>query len=160
MEDKLKTAKILDVCCGSRMFYFQRESKDVIYMDIRELETTLSDGRELKVKPDILGDFRSIPFEDNRFKMIVFDPPHLVQVGDSSWLCKKYGKLNKETWKEDIRKGFEECFRVLELGGVLNFKWNEEQVKLSEVLKLTTRQPLYGNKRAKTHWVTFIKGSE
>lgn len=36
--------KILDACCGSRMFWFDRENQDVLFADNRELETTLSDG--------------------------------------------------------------------------------------------------------------------
>lgn len=149
--------KILDACCGSRMFWFDRNHKDVVYMDNRELDTNLCDGRSLVVAPDVIGDFRNMPFNDNSFKMVVFDPPHFIQLGESSWLSKKYGRLNKETWKEDLSKGFYECFRVLEPNGFLIFKWNEEQVKLSEILKLTKVQPLFGNKRAKTHWVVFMK---
>lgn len=57
--------RILDVCSGSKMFWFNKSREDVIYMDIRELKTTLCDGRELEIKPDIIGDFREIPFEDN-----------------------------------------------------------------------------------------------
>lgn len=149
--------KILDACCGSRMFWFDKKHKDVLFMDNRELDTTLCDGRTLKVEPDVVADFRNMPFEDFTFKMVVFDPPHFVKLGETSWLAKKYGKLNKETWKEDLKKGFLECFRVLEKDGILIFKWNEEQVKLSEILKLTPNQPLFGNKRAKTHWVVFMK---
>lgn len=148
--------KILDVCCGSKMFWFDKNREDTIYMDIREYEDTLCDGRKLEVKPDIVADFRDIPFKENSFKLIVFDPPHLLRVGENSWLKKKYGSLGQD-WKEDIKKGFKECFRVLEPYGTLVFKWNEEQVKLSEVLKLTNVRPLFGNKRAKTHWLVFMK---
>ena len=45
--------KILDACCGSRMFWFDRENPDVIFADNRELETTLCDGRHLLIKPDV-----------------------------------------------------------------------------------------------------------
>jgi len=148
---------VLDVCCGSKMFYFDKNNKRVIFMDNRELETTLCDGRELKVKPDIIGDFRHIPFEDNMFHLVVFDPPHLIKAGDSSWLVKKYGKLNIATWKDDLTQGFNECMRVLQINGTLIFKWNEEQVKLAEILKLFPQQPLFGNKRTKTHWLVFVK---
>ena len=36
--------KILDACCGAKMFWFDRENPDVVYMDERRLETTLSNG--------------------------------------------------------------------------------------------------------------------
>lgn len=151
---------ILDACCGSRMFWFDKQNEDVLFMDNRELEDTLCDGRSLKVSPDVVGDFRRMDFEDNTFRMVVFDPPHLVQGGDSSWLVKKYGRLNKDTWTDDLRLGFSEAMRVLSPGGFLVFKWNEEQIKLSEVLKCTQHIPLYGNKRpgqTKTHWLIFMK---
>lgn len=148
--------KILDVCCGSKMFWFDKNREDTVYMDNREFEDTLCDGRKLEVKPDIIGDFRSIPFKDNRFNLVVFDPPHLLKAGENSWLVKKYGRLS-ENWKEDLRQGFKECFRVLKDDGILIFKWNEEQIKLAEILELTDRKALFGNKRAKTHWIVFIK---
>lgn len=148
---------IIDVCCGSRMFYFDRENENVVYMDNREIETTLCDGRALKVKPDVIGDFREIPFEDEQFYLVVFDPPHLVQAGEKSWLAQKYGKLNRDTWQSDLNKGFLECMRVLKTHGTLIFKWNEEQVQLKDVLKCFPCQPLFGNKRAKTHWLVFMK---
>ena len=154
--------KILDVCCGSKMFWFDKERKDTVYMDIRELSDTLCDGRKLEIKPDIIGDFRDIPFPDNSFKMVVFDPPHLAEVGKNSWLAKKYGQLN-DSWPEDLRQGFNECMRVLEPFGTLIFKWNEDQIKLSEILKNIEYKPLFGNKRPKaqkTHWLVFMKDSE
>nr|WP_312025520.1 SAM-dependent methyltransferase [Listeria innocua] len=148
--------KILDVCCGSRMFWFNKQHPDAIYMDNRELDTTLCDGRKLVVKPDILGDFRDMPFSDETFYMVIFDPPHLLKAGKDSWLGKKYGVLGQQ-WEQDISKGFNECMRVLKPNGTLIFKWNEDQIKLSEILKVIGHEPLIGNRRSKTHWLVFMK---
>ena len=151
--------RILDACCGSKMFWFQKNRTDTVYMDIREVSDTLCDGRKLEIKPDILGDFRNIPFPDASFKIVVFDPPHLAEVGKNSWLAKKYGKLS-DSWPEDLKQGFNECMRVLEPYGTLIFKWNEDQIKLSEILKNIDYKPLFGNKRPKTqktHWLVFMK---
>lgn len=71
-------------------------------------------------------------------------------------MAKKYGVLGHD-WKNDIKKGFKECIRVLKPNGTLVFKWNEDQVKLNEILKLVPCEPLIGNKRDKTHWLIFIK---
>ena len=147
---------ILDACCGSRMFWFNKKHDKVVYMDNRELEDTLCDGRKLEVNPDVIADFRDIPYPNKTFKLVVFDPPHLVKVGENSWLAKKYGKLS-DTWKEDINQGFNECMRVLDDYGVLIFKWNEDQVKLKDVLKVIDKESLFGNKRSKTHWLVFMK---
>lgn len=45
--------KILDACCGSKMFWFDREHKETVYMDNRTENTTLCDGRKLIIKPEL-----------------------------------------------------------------------------------------------------------
>lgn len=65
------------------MFWFDKDNKDVLFMDCRELEDTLCDGRRLNIKPDIVADFRRMPFKDNSFYMVVFDPPHLLHIGEA-----------------------------------------------------------------------------
>lgn len=150
---------ILDACCGSRMFWFDKNHPNAIYMDNREVETELCDGRKLEVKPDIVGDFRQMPFKDNSFKLVVFDPPHLNKLGKKSWMAQKYGTL-LPTWEQDIREGFSECMRVLEPNGVLIFKWNEVQITTSKILKVIGHQPLFGHpsgKHGKTKWLAFMK---
>lgn len=122
-------ARILDACCGSRMFWFDKENPNVTYMDIRQEYEELETGHVVDVNPDVVGDFRNMPFEDDAFDMVVFDPPHLIHAGENSWLAKKYGKLD-ELWPEDIRQGFAECMRVLKPNGSLIFKWNEDQISL------------------------------
>lgn len=148
--------RILDVCCGSRMFWFDRKNADTIFMDNRVVHEKLCDGRQLDIEPDIIGDFRAIPFPNHTFNIVVFDPPHLLKAGENSWLAKKYGKLS-ENWRNDLKKGFSECMRVLKPNGCLIFKWNEQQIKLKDILTLTDFKPLFGNRRADTHWLVFIK---
>ena len=64
--------KILDACCGSRMFWFDRDNPDVIFADNREVETTLCDGRSLLIKPDVKMDFQNMPYPDNSFKAVSY----------------------------------------------------------------------------------------
>lgn len=154
--------KVLDVCCGSKMFWFDKNNPLATYNDIRNESHTLCDGRSLEIEPDTQYDFRQLPYEDSKFNLVVFDPPHLKKLGQTSWMAKKYGVLN-ESWQDDIRKGFEECFRVLTDNGVLIFKWNETQIKTKEILELAPYPPLFGHvsgKRANTHWITFMKPLE
>ena len=72
---------ILDPCSGSRMFYVDREDPRVLFGDIREIDTRLKDAsslggyRELHIHPDMLMDFRELPFEDGTFPLVLFDPP-------------------------------------------------------------------------------------
>ena len=93
----------VEVECSGMTKKTKTENKDVIFADCRELETALCDGRELIIKPDVIMDFRNMPFEDNTFSLVVFDPPHLVRAGENSWLAKKYGRLPKD-WKPIFEK--------------------------------------------------------
>lgn len=150
---------ILDPAAGSRMFYFDKDDDLVLFGDIRSESHVLCDGRALSITPDVVMDFRNLPFETGVFKVVIFDPPHLIRVGANAWMGKKYGRLT-ETWRADLTAGFSECFRVLDDYGVLIFKWNETQIPVSEVLGLTPRKPLIGHKSgksARTHWITFMK---
>lgn len=147
---------ILDASCGSRMFWFDKDNPFVEFMDIRDEEVYLSDGQLCIVHPNIIGDFTAMPFPDCSFKMVVFDPPHLVWSGKTANLYKRYGILNKD-WKEELTMGFKECFRVLEPYGVLIFKWAETQLKLKTVLALTEEKPLFGHRRGSTFWIAFMK---
>lgn len=151
--------KILDACCGSRMFWFDKTNPDVLFADIRTEQHTLCDGRDLQIKPDIEIDFRNMPFAANTFKMAVFDPPHMNNLGKNSWMAKKYGVLSY-SWKDDIRQGFSECMRVLDINGSLIFKWNESQITTKEIIKIIGTEPLFGHtsgRQSKTIWMCFIK---
>lgn len=153
---------VLDVTCGSRMMWFDPQDGRAVFSDIRREAMELCDGRQLVVAPDVMADFRALPFPDGRFHLVVFDPPHLKNAGGSSWIAKKYGVL-VATWREDLAAGFEECFRVLKPNGVLIFKWSEIQIPTSQVLALTPHKPLFGHpsgRNGKTHWIVFMKGAE
>lgn len=157
---------ILDACCGGKMFYFDKNDSRVLFQDIREFETTLCDGRHFEVKPDIKADFTDMPYSDESFSMVVFDPPHLKYSGSEKeakgWQMVKYGNLGKD-WRSMLAKGFSECFRVLKKGGFLIFKWNETDITVSEVLALAPERPIFGHisgKRSNTHWICFMKGGK
>lgn len=147
---------ILDACCGGKSFWYDKDSPLVLFQDIRREEHTLCDGRQFKIDPSVCGDVTDMGYKDESFSMVVFDPPHLLYAGNDSWLKKKYGVLPKN-WKEFIKKGFEECFRVLHTGGVLIFKWNSEQIPFSDVVCMSPYKPLFGDRRSKTRWTVFMK---
>ena len=153
---------ILDPCCGGRMFWFDKENPHVLFCDNREFSENLCDGRMFEVKPDMLADVTQLPFPDESFWHVIFDPPHVLHAGEKSWMAKKYGRLPKE-WKAFIRAGFDECWRVLKTNGTLVFKWNEESVTAGNIIKAIGREPLYGQKERKsgrTHWLCFVKTEE
>lgn len=152
--------KILDPCCGSKMFWFDKNNPDVEFCDIRKLERTeYYPGRYIEVNPDTVCDFTALPFADNSFYLVVFDPPHLRQAGKNSILVTKYGILEGD-WQDVLKRGFCECMRVLRPNGILVFKWSEVQITLKEVLQAIGEKPLFGNKQPKqsgTHWLCFMK---
>lgn len=163
----LAPARVLDPCCGSRMMWFDPKHPDALFGDRRAETLTVTDNsrgnssgtRTICIEPDTLLDFRALPFPDGSFSLVAFDPPHLVSAGPRSWLAAKYGKLG-ENWRDDLRAGFSECFRVLATDGTLIFKWNETQIRTSEILRLTSVQPLFGHpsgKKGGTHWIVFMK---
>ncbi|WP_109078432.1 methyltransferase [Aggregatibacter kilianii] len=128
---------ILDACCGSRMFYFDKQNPHVLFADNRTFESTLCDGRLLKIEPDVIHDFTDMPHPDKSFKCVIFDPLHLV------------------------KGGFDECMRVLDDSGSLIFKWAETQITAKEILSAIGVTPIIGHKSGRlnnTHWLLFING--
>lgn len=155
--------RILDVCCGFRGSWFDKHNKNAVYCDIRnESHQYHSDkygDRVWDIKPDVVSDFKRLPFRNNMFNLILFDPPHLKNVGETSFLCRKYGKLSNN-WRYDISAGFNECWRTLKDNGSLIFKWCELDIKLAELLSIFKIKPIFGhttNINMNTHWITFFK---
>ncbi|MBN8460151.1 MAG: class I SAM-dependent methyltransferase [Verrucomicrobia bacterium] len=159
------SALVLDACCGPRMMWFDNADARAIYMDRREQVVKgawgpASAGRkDVIIKPDLLASFTEMPFADETFFHVVFDPPHIQRMEATGKVSQTFGVL-APGWEEMLRAGFSECFRVLKPGGTLIFKWCEVEVPLARVLALTPEKPLYGHrsgKKAQTHWVAFLK---
>ena len=108
-----------------------------------------------------------MPYKDETFAMVVFDPPHMIYYSRDEKASHKrrgdlyaeYGELKKD-WRNYLYQGFKECFRVLRPGGFLIFKWSETDIKIESVLKLTEQRPVFGHRVGKsmgTHWICFMK---
>jgi SAM-dependent methyltransferase len=150
--------KILDATCGSRMMWFDKSHPSTIYVDQRK-GAFEAYGKGTIVNPDIQVDFKNLPFEDNSFYLVVFDPPHSKWLGGNTILGQKYGCLFSD-WKIEIKEGFDQCMRVLKPNGTLIFKWNDKDIKLSQLLEVINQKPLFGHpsgKHGKTIWMTFMK---
>lgn len=159
---------ILDACCSGRQFWFDKKNPNCLYCDIREIpKGTLKNAPNFSIEPDKIMDFRNMDLPDKSFKLIVFDPPHLKSLEENSWVSVKYGCLSKETWKEDILKGFNECWRVLDDYGTLIFKWSKSSdnrrrrdVSIENLLKILPIRPLFGHpsgSKINTIWMCFMK---
>jgi SAM-dependent methyltransferase len=154
------------------MMWFDKDHPAALYMDKRaevvkwEADETIPGkdtkkhrARELVIAPDVVADFTAMPFPDESFSLVVFDPPHFNSLGENSRLAKTYGRLVGD-WECEIHAGFRECFRVLKVHGTLIFKWNSTDIPLAKILELAEVSPLFGHttgRQAKTHWVTFLK---
>ena len=165
---------VLDVCCSTRMFWFNKADPRAVYVDkqcevITQDQPQINHQRVCKVDPDHVADFTDLPFPDNTFALVVFDPPHKTSMSATSTFTKFYGALLGD-WRDMLRKGFAECFRVLRPDGVLVFKWNDIDVSVDEILALTPEKPLFGHPTRRgalprkgkpnfvgTHWVAFLK---
>nr|WP_288929897.1 SAM-dependent methyltransferase [uncultured Streptococcus sp.] len=150
---------ILDMTCGSKSTWFNKHPEDTVFLDKRVEQLTLCDDREIEVKPDVQADFCHLPFADNTFHLVLFDPPHLERLGETSWMYAKYGALLPD-WRDVLAQGFSEAFRVLKPSCALIFKWNETQIPVKQIVELSPYPPMFGHrsgKASKTHWLNFVK---
>ena len=163
MENKL----ILDACCGGRCFWEDKQHPNTLYIDIRNApKGTCPERPNWNCTPDMIADFRDLSFPDKKFKHIVWDPPHIKQKNGqerlTGILVKKYGALHAETWPSDLKRGFNELWRVLDDYGTLVFKFHDNSVDFESVLKLFHKRPLYGTttrkrKFGETRYFVFMK---
>jgi hypothetical protein len=148
------------------MMYFDKQNPNVLFGDKRCESITVSnrshgkaDGtRTIVIEPDMQLDVTALPFDDGTFRLVVFDPPHLARVGELLWTRAKYGCLPGD-WRGFLCAAFSECFRVLELNGVLIFKWSEDQISKRDAIECAPIPPLFGHtttKRGTTHWAVFL----
>lgn len=163
--EQLVLPAVLDACCGPRMMWFDKADPRALFIDKRratyprDYGTPATKGRApIVVAPDVIADFTAMPFPNESFYIVVFDPPHLSTKGIGTGIIRNsYGQLPND-WRGVLQGGFRECFRVLKPHGVLIFKWAENNFPISEVLALTPEQPLFGHgTRTKTHWCVFMK---
>lgn len=153
--------QILDACCGGRYWWWNKDHPLAVYLDHR-IEPPGSCARRpnWEIKPDVLGDFRVLPFDSEEFRLVLFDPPHIVREKPSGNVALNYGALQKDTEQEDLRRGFEECWRVLAPGGTLVFKWAGD---LRRVQPHFPDEPIVGTRTLRrgsglgTRWFVFYK---
>ena len=117
------------------MWWFNKTKPNVLFMDKREEKKGFIKEKgcqNYEVKPDLIGDFREIPFPDESFFKVVCDPPHKIK-SDSGLITKKYGFLG-QNWEEDLSQMFDECWRILKPGGTLIIKWADVDIPPRKVL--------------------------
>lgn len=177
MTEKKANCEILDATCGGRSIWHpeNKDRDDTLYIDKRSEDPGFL-GREeygynprnYSIDPDEQQDYRDLPYDDESFNLIVFDPPHAIRESGMKQLSgvthRKWGCLHAETWQSDLKNGFEELWRVLSSGGTLVFKFADESADFKEVLKLAPTDPLFGTSvraaSVETRWFVFYKPNE
>ena len=164
--------QILDATCGGRSIWLpgNKDREDTLYIDNREESPGFAEeGTDYEqyysVEPESVEDYRDLPYNDESFNLVVFDPPHVVTDGGMEQLSgivqRRYGALRAETWQSDLEQGFEELWRVLKPGGSMVFKFADNHVDFRDVLELAPTDPLFGTTTKKgnteTRWFVFYK---
>ena len=164
--------KILDATCSIKSIWFQKNHPLVTYMDKRSGQFIYQDNDKSKrpkiynINPDVVADWtEQLPFENNEFDVVVFDPPHIVCNAESGDMVIRYGHFTKDNWKYQLQKGIAELFRVLKPCGIFILKWCEVEnwgfvIPFNEVMRMFPYKPLFGTRtgnKENNQWILFLK---
>ena len=115
----MSNPEVLDITAGYRTMW-KGKTQNVLFLDVRK-----------EVKPDIVASNEYLPFKNETFKRVVYDPPHLIQPNInvttsriSKDLAKRYSYWTK---KEHLMRNIilvnKEVYRVLSGNGILFCKF-------------------------------------
>ncbi len=147
--------RILDATCGARTIWYQKNHPFVTFLDRRkEKITTFKAGyklrtrRTINIKPDIVAEWQNLPFKAESFDMVVFDPPHIIEktITKTTKLKMHYGYFLESNYKQILKEGIKDLFRVLKPNGILTFKWSENSKKSDDIIPLFPYQQLFGTR--------------
>jgi len=172
-----ESATILDATAGNRTLWKTKEDSRILWIDIEP---------ELSFKPDLLLDCTDTKFEDKRFNLIIFDPPHEwgreknetlfttpnEEIAKKNWSERghpRYYGADKYKTGEDlisfIFKAEKEFSRILNDNGVLFIKWSNIRIvfdKFSEIFSKWNLMIKIPTKKTdlsgnQTYWFMFMK---
>ena len=163
--------KILDATTGFKGIWYQKNHPFVTFIDKRKgwmdgktKNMTFKNRRRWKIDPDLVVSWKDVPFPDNYFDMIIFDPPHLILDRGKSipQMAKAYGNLYSYNWRMELKEGIAKLFQILKPEGIFVLKWCENSVKVQEIIKLCPYPPLFGSNtkskgRTANYWILFLK---
>src|SRR3546814_16769180 len=87
--DEMTNKRVLDPCSGGRSMWFDRNHPDVVFGDVRSETLTVTDNsrgnptgqRTLRIEPDVMLDFRDLPYADDPFRLVNGRPSCRENVG-------------------------------------------------------------------------------
>lgn len=113
------SASVLDACCGTRSMWYDRADGRALFLDNRreslavDVGTPGTIGRSaIVIDPNVVADFTALPFADESFHLVVFDPPHVQRHEALGAVTRRYGVLNGD-WRQmlQLRRGLGEAHR-------------------------------------------------
>ncbi len=154
---------ILDATAGNRALWPAKNPPNVVFMD-KEIG--------LAMAPDLFATWQKLPFRDDVFSLVFFDPPH-SKFGLNSIHMNPLGHVAKNggTWWSSLETGWFGVFYKAQnefsrVSDILCFKWNTTSHSLEKVLMVfkawveTHRKNHSSNMKrgaSETWWVTFTK---
>ncbi len=123
-------AELIEAC--AKLGYLRREW--------RTLDPTFGNGTFWKAwRPVVLIgtdlslgiDFQKLPWDDDGFDVVVFDPPYKLNGTPTAGVDSRYGVGKASSWQDRIslmQRGQKECARVLKKGGYLLTKCQDQVV--------------------------------
>ena len=147
--------------------WFNKENPNTVFMDKKKKIEDFSHSKlNVRMSPDIQAVWEYLPFPDETFEMVVFDPPHMIEnrpLDCNSIFVSKYGLLRPQTYRRELFQAGKEFWRVLKKGGFLVFKWNDCSRKFDRVIQYFPNRPLFYQKskgsagQSSTFWAVFQK---
>ena len=129
----MKNAKILDACCGGKMFYFDKEDPRVLFQDIRNVAPTITGStwhfNNVIKEPVVLGLTR-----DCRGKIV---DRHPVEVANCVTAAKRDNTQNYVVVPANTKDGEIKC----ELGGVVDIAYPTSTTRRGRVQEHGTVAP-------------------
>jgi len=120
---------MLDATAGNRMMWKNKNPPLTIFID--------KEAR-LKIPPDIIAAWERLPFRNNVFDCIIFDPPHYPKFGPKS----RHGNPQSHSWfgmfgtktklVRAMAKALQEFIRVGKDSCRLCFKWCDTRIEYLE----------------------------
>ncbi len=151
---------LLDATAGNRMLWKNKHPPLTIFMDSQI---------ELRIPPDIFGAWEHLPFRDNAFSCVLFDPPHKFNRSSGKWMDPKGSYFGMEIRRQKLCSGIYKGTReFLRVANRLCFKWNDGEISLWRILSLFPKQwhEIFRRRDSKfrahrnyTWWLTFISDS-
>ncbi len=148
---------LLDATAGYRMMWPNKHPPNTVFMD-----------KKFDVRTDIVGVWEFLPFRDDVFNCVIFDPPHIVRssgVDSRFTMHKQYGAWRSRV--QLIRALVHAQKEFARVTSRLCFKWGEtrDSGSLWRLLPLFDRWTQVfrrdweskGSGKNMTSWVTFTR---